>query len=256
MGELINLQQNVDLSVGTGNGQTIMSSREISNVTGKEHRNVKRDIKLMLESLEKDVLIYERNYKDTLNRLQTEYLLDEELTFTLVAGYNVKLRNQIVKRWKELEKQGKPKMVQMTQMEMIAYIATETAEQQKRITEVVQTQALLEDKFEQLKESTQILPKRPTNAEGITFIRARMNKLYRLPPRVVNEVLYSSPYAPKPAGQVRNTHEQAGNATYTVWYTSDVSKLFTRFVEECEFVTKTQAVHPDIDGRFKLIIGP
>lgn len=70
---------------------------------------------------------------------------------------------------------------------------------------------------------------------------------------MVNEVLYSSPYAPKPAGQVRNNHEQAGNATYTVWYTSDVSKLFTRFVEECEFVTKTQAVHPDIDGRFKLV---
>ena len=33
------------------------------------------------------------------------YLLDEELTMTLVTGYNIVLRNRVIKRWKELESQ-------------------------------------------------------------------------------------------------------------------------------------------------------
>ena len=41
-----------------------------------------------------------------LNRQQTEYLLDEELTMTLVTGYNIVLRNRVIKRWKELELQA------------------------------------------------------------------------------------------------------------------------------------------------------
>ena len=40
-----------------------------------------------------------------MNRQQTEYLLDEELTMTLVTGYNIVLRNRVIKRWKELELQ-------------------------------------------------------------------------------------------------------------------------------------------------------
>ena len=56
------------------------------------------------------------------------------------------------------------------------------------------------------------------------------------------------------AGQVRNTHDNASNSTYTVWNKSEVSKLFKRFASECEMVTKTQAVHPSIDGKFKLVI--
>ena len=41
-----------------------------------------------------------------MNRQQTEYLLDEELTMTLVTGYNIVLRNRVIKRWKELELQA------------------------------------------------------------------------------------------------------------------------------------------------------
>ncbi|QGM28822.1 hypothetical protein GJD93_05940 [Acinetobacter towneri] len=41
-----------------------------------------------------------------MNRQQTEYLLDEELTMTLVTGYSIVLRNRVIKRWKELELQA------------------------------------------------------------------------------------------------------------------------------------------------------
>ena len=82
-----------------------MSSREISELTGKEHKNVKRDCALMFNELELDTLRFERIYLDSRNRQQIEYVLDEELTLTLVTGYSVKLRNAVIKRWKYLENQ-------------------------------------------------------------------------------------------------------------------------------------------------------
>jgi phage regulator Rha-like protein len=89
-----------------------MSSREIAELTGKAHRNVKRDIKVILEELNLDVLKFERTYIDASNRKQTEYRLDRELSLTLVSGYNIKLRNAIVKRWQELENQQAPAIPQ------------------------------------------------------------------------------------------------------------------------------------------------
>ncbi|AUR86884.1 coil containing protein [Vibrio phage 1.090.B._10N.286.48.F1] len=108
------------------------------------------------------------------------------------------------------------------------------------------------NKLAELEERTAILPSKPANTESIVYIRKRINDTYGLPARIVNEVLYSIHYAPRAAGQVRNTHDNASNSTYTVWNKSEVSKLFKRFVGECDMVTKTQAVHPSIDGRFKL----
>ena len=87
------------------NSDLKMTSREISEVTGKEHKNVKRDCALMFKELELDTLRFERIYLDGMNRQQTEYVLDEELTLTLVTGYSIKLRNAVIKRWKQLENQ-------------------------------------------------------------------------------------------------------------------------------------------------------
>ena len=86
--------------------QKTMSSREIAELCEKEHRNVKRDCDVMFASLNLDALKFEHIYFDSMNRQQTEYLLDEELTITLVTGYNIVLRNRVIKRWKELELQA------------------------------------------------------------------------------------------------------------------------------------------------------
>ena len=86
--------------------QKTMGTREIANLCEKEHRNVKRDCDVMFASLNLDALKFEHIYLDSMNRQQTEYLLDEELTMTLVTGYNIVLRNRVIKRWKELELQA------------------------------------------------------------------------------------------------------------------------------------------------------
>jgi len=86
--------------------QKSMSSREIADLTEKRHPDVKRDCEVMFQGLGIDVRKFAHIYFDSMNRQQTEYLLDEELTMTLVTGYNIVLRNRVIKRWKELENQN------------------------------------------------------------------------------------------------------------------------------------------------------
>ena len=98
--------------------QKTMSSRVIADLTEKRHDHVKRDVENMLGQLGLDIPKFGGIYFDAQNRQQTEYLLDEELTMTLVTGYNIVLRNRVIKRWKELEdKASKP--VELSRMELI-----------------------------------------------------------------------------------------------------------------------------------------
>ncbi len=63
-----------------------MSGREIATLTGKEHKNVKRDVEVMIKDIGGDALKFERIYKDSVNRDHTEYLLPKrEDPFELLA---------------------------------------------------------------------------------------------------------------------------------------------------------------------------
>lgn len=95
--------------------QQTMSSTEIATLTGKEKKNVHRDIRIqILEGLYdiKDgsdlshikiqgvtAIFDERGYV-------SDWHLDKEHTFTLFSGYDVKMRHAINKRWLELEQQA------------------------------------------------------------------------------------------------------------------------------------------------------
>lgn len=90
-----------------------MSSIEISQLTGKQHSHVIRDIKKMLLSLDlvnpnMDAIDYKGfSFEKRKDNGQISVInLDQELTITLISGYNIKLRHAIVKRWMELEKQA------------------------------------------------------------------------------------------------------------------------------------------------------
>jgi len=85
--------------------RTTMSSREIANVTGKRHDNVKRDILAMLKDLKVDALSFEDIYLDGRNREQVQYLLDREHTDCLLTGYSAPMRMKVIRRWRELEQQ-------------------------------------------------------------------------------------------------------------------------------------------------------
>lgn len=85
--------------------RTRMSSREIANITGKRHDNVKRDILAMLKELKVDPLKFEGIYLDGRNREQVQYQLDREHTDCLLTGYSAPMRMKVIRRWRELEQQ-------------------------------------------------------------------------------------------------------------------------------------------------------
>ena len=113
--------QNIIKLADISNFENLMSSREIAELCEKQHKHVIRDIRRMLEDLEpkKDETKFglisdeapavqgfkESVYLDAYGREKPEYLLNFELTMTLISGYNVVLRNRIIKRWQELELQ-------------------------------------------------------------------------------------------------------------------------------------------------------
>lgn len=106
--------------------QATMSSREIAELTKKDHANVLRDARNMLEELGKDAFSFEGIYLDAYGREQPCINLPKDLTFTLVAGYSAKMRHAIVVRWQELEASQAQKLPQT--MAQALRLAAEQAE--------------------------------------------------------------------------------------------------------------------------------
>lgn len=80
-----------------------MSSVDIAALTGKQHKNVARDIRTMLSKLGEDVLKFEHIFYDSYGREMPSFLLPKRETLILVSGYSVELRARIVDRWLALE---------------------------------------------------------------------------------------------------------------------------------------------------------
>ena len=92
----LNINTSNAVALNTQNVVQTMSSKEIATLTGKEHKNVKRDIEVMFTELELDTLNFEVTYLDNSGRQQKCYNLDKELTTCLVSGYNVKLKVKVL----------------------------------------------------------------------------------------------------------------------------------------------------------------
>jgi anti-repressor protein len=89
-----------------------MSSREIARVTGKRHSDVLRDIRKMLQDLDLSERNFASSYFDDNNQERPAIDLNHDLSITLVSGYNVKMRFNIIERWKELEQANQPAVPQ------------------------------------------------------------------------------------------------------------------------------------------------
>ncbi|MBV5309870.1 Rha family transcriptional regulator [Chromatium okenii] len=88
-----------------------MTSREIAELTGKQHSHVLRDIRTMIAQIYdithdpnmdhidiKGVMI-ERDFRNYIASIS----LDKDHTLTLLTGYDAKARFKVIRRWQELE---------------------------------------------------------------------------------------------------------------------------------------------------------
>lgn len=82
-----------------------MTTREIAVLVEKEHRNVLRDARQMLEALNLAEEGYAQIWADPQNgQKYTELALPRDLTMTLVTGYSIPLRKKVIDRLDELER--------------------------------------------------------------------------------------------------------------------------------------------------------
>jgi anti-repressor protein len=80
-----------------------MSSLEIANLTGKEHKNVMRDIRNLLDQGVAALNFELGQYKDANQQDRPCYNLTKKGCLILASGYDAKLREKIIDRWEQLE---------------------------------------------------------------------------------------------------------------------------------------------------------
>lgn len=105
MNELVNIQNEIT-----------MTSLEIAELTGKEHRNVLRDIEEQLGQLKEiSLLKFEQSYTNARGRTYKMYRLPKREVLILIAGYSVQLRAKIIDKLEELERKLKAQTPQLPQ---------------------------------------------------------------------------------------------------------------------------------------------
>jgi hypothetical protein len=140
----------------------------------------------------------------------------------------------------------------LTPAEMFLQSAQVMADLERRQIQQDAQVAAISSQVEELKASASVMSACPTAAEPITKLRKRIGQKFGLSERIVDEVMRQSPYAPKPAGMVRNEHIDADGSTYAVFWKKDVTATFERFAAECLPATSAFYTHPFIVGRFRL----
>lgn len=119
------------------NAKETMSSLQIAEIIGKQHSNVMRDIRNIIEQLED-----RRQFNFELSsRTQPMpnggskevscYILTKKDCLLLASGYNANLRAKIINRWEELEAEKHSNVIQLPDFTNPAEAAIAWAEQYK-----------------------------------------------------------------------------------------------------------------------------
>jgi phage regulator Rha-like protein len=94
------------MNIATISDTTTMTSREIADLTGKQHKDVLYDIRKMLDELGKTSADFSADLPDSYGRPQPGFALPMREALILTSGYSVKQRAAIIDRWHELEQQA------------------------------------------------------------------------------------------------------------------------------------------------------
>lgn len=232
-----------------------MSSIELFNLISSERLNAGESKPRLndfharlVDELEGDY--YENFVVQNSNNTKTKaYKLTIEQCTLIGMRESKSVRRSVLAKLKELEA-PKP----MTQLEVLAGLTSAMVEQERKQLEQAQAVKAIESKLEQVeaKAESQVWDECPVNALSISSIRQRINDKYSIPHWAIDEIVRGG-YGPRPAGQVRNSHESANGRTYTVYWLSDITKLFERVVRDAEPVTATLCTHDYVSKRFKMV---
>ncbi|MEF0939608.1 Rha family transcriptional regulator [Rhizobium sp. BR 362] len=233
------------------NAPVTMSSQDIAELVNSRHDKVKQSIERLAERGAIQ-LPPSGDVKNHLGQTVQVYQIGKRDSYVIVAQLSPEFTARLVDRWQELEQQAhQPRM--LTTTETLIQMLTIQAEVERRQAEQAAAITAIDARVERVETAQTILSARPANSESIIHVRKRIRKAFGLSAAIVDAVVRQSPYAPKPAGMVRNEHVEADGAAYAVYWQKDVTATFERFVSEAKKVTGQFFTHPYVDGRFRMV---
>lgn len=136
-----------------GESRKTMSSLDIANITGRQHKDVMRAIRNMEPAWERfnGRKFALDEYTDAKGEKRPCYLLDKTECLFIATKFNDEARAKLVLRWKELEEE---KLQPKTGAEMLLLYAQQMVEQERRINEIEGKQNLLEQKIVDIEQRT------------------------------------------------------------------------------------------------------
>lgn len=114
------------------NSEVTMSSREIAELVGKEHKHVMRDIRVLSDQLGDmfEGVVQCWTHPQNGQKYQ-EYVIRRDTCITLLTGYDSVARMKVIKRWQELESKAKSALPDFTNpVEMARAWADEVEQKQ------------------------------------------------------------------------------------------------------------------------------
>jgi phage antirepressor YoqD-like protein len=150
-----------------------MTSREIAERTDKNHADVMRDIRNMVDQLTKANLLScakSTTYIGKDGRQYPQYELDKDTCLNLLLGYDVVARMKVVKRWQELESQ-QTQPLNPANFSRLQLIELAMQAEQERI-ESEQKRVALEAKVEVMAPKAEALDRISAGEDNLTFTQA------------------------------------------------------------------------------------
>ena len=188
-----------------------MSSLEIAETTGKEHKIVMRDIRNLIDNLNKsygyrsvpvdeikkdyhfatsqnkisEYIFKISEYIDKKGETRPKYELNKKACLLLASGYNIQLRAKIIDRWEELELEKQKAAVVLPQNYIEALEALIVSEKQKQAlqAENIKQKEVISHKsdvIEGLTEDIELAEKRQRITQIVRYNSTDFQKRYRL----------------------------------------------------------------------------
>ena len=140
----------------TINSKESMTSLEIAEVTGKEHSNVMRDIRVIYEQVSNlgGFKFELSSYISKQNKVLPMYRLTKKECLLLASGYDPILRAKIINRWEELELKETEKFKIPQTLSEALYLAASQAKQIEGQNKQLEEQKPKVEFFNQVTDST------------------------------------------------------------------------------------------------------
>jgi Rha family phage regulatory protein len=136
--------QTMELMKLGGDQTQTMTSKEIAELTGKNHSDVLRDIRNLQDQVKGESIFALSSYLSEQGKELPMYSLDKKQTLLLISGYNALLRLKIINRWEELEQNLTPK----TYIEALKALVVSEEAKQKAIQQVENLNTVLDNLLE------------------------------------------------------------------------------------------------------------